>query len=711
MPIVSVIGQNNPVGPKRSVGPSSFYVVKFEGDPTIEGVDVPPGSLIVAHLEDGSNRQYIKTDTEPTDVRLIGDGDSYPTNTFTVNAIPGAAQFTTIQQAIDAAVLLDLGMTTPAVILVSPGTYNEELQVSTEDIVNIIIKAKVPVVVSEHVMDDSTCIMTEGLHYFYNPGYGSIEFDGFHFGRLANQSENNNNPMIIVDGDSTISMFKNCTFRYGNLVGGQYGCVFAVDGCILNFDNFSFIGGPIEFPSTIEYCSKFIFSNDIKYLQLKDGFVISGEVPLDLEHTSGGSPYMEMIRVRVASVNNAPILFGAGILNTTQCHFESEDAIELRFSDTDLNTAWISAGDSFLTSENGTSGVNFNIGDRALSSVYVTIENASFLSLTNSTFAGAIVGGNFFGDTNLDIYGTAVDGYYELINDYVSFAGGKEFSELIASGSLIGSWWDNEYGIDISATSLIAINGESTICSSGSAGGSAEGSFGPGSRGMPVGNSGLGGEAMIGVAGSDGLEAPDTSEYIMSGWVGDNFDMPAQFGGNGGSGSVSPPTVGGEGGGDSGSSIRVSPLNYSLKGVRFPHITAMGGGGGGSGGGDGDGGVTAGGAGGAGGGYVILRAPIINLSDVVIDVSGGAGGSGSSPNGDVGGGGGGGAGGNGGIIIFICETLNIGDSVQLMFNGGSGGTGGIGGNLGGSAGGNGEPGLTGMLYHYRPSTNTWSNLD
>ena len=71
MPIVSVIGQNNPPGPKRSLGSSSFYIVKFEGNPTTEGVDVPVGTIIIAHNND-SIMQYIKSGESPTDVSLFG---------------------------------------------------------------------------------------------------------------------------------------------------------------------------------------------------------------------------------------------------------------------------------------------------------------------------------------------------------------------------------------------------------------------------------------------------------------------------------------------------------------------------------------------------------------------------------------------------------------------------------------------------------------
>ena len=79
MTIKAVIGLNNPPGPKRHIeGTESFYIAKFEGDPTTLGADLPEGSLIVAN-HDGSNHLYIKDGAGETDVAVFG-GDPNATN-------------------------------------------------------------------------------------------------------------------------------------------------------------------------------------------------------------------------------------------------------------------------------------------------------------------------------------------------------------------------------------------------------------------------------------------------------------------------------------------------------------------------------------------------------------------------------------------------------------------------------------------------------
>lgn len=72
MPIKAVFGPNEKPGPRRPVdGKDQIYFVYFEGDPAVEGVEVPIYSVIVANVN-GTPAVYLKTGTGPTDVQALG---------------------------------------------------------------------------------------------------------------------------------------------------------------------------------------------------------------------------------------------------------------------------------------------------------------------------------------------------------------------------------------------------------------------------------------------------------------------------------------------------------------------------------------------------------------------------------------------------------------------------------------------------------------
>ena len=263
------------------------------------------------------------------------------------------------------------------------------------------------------------------------------------------------------------------------------------------------------------------------------------------------------------------------------------------------------------------------------------------------------------------------------------------------------------YYVDIS--SELPMNLSGTIDASGAAGTNAVGSSGgSGGQAGPGSQSGYDGHA----GQTNGGQGGDPRAIFTAVPL---FNIPNPFiayGGTGGASGGDGGRSGGAGDTDSGT-IWVNLLSDLIRGIGITLQPSTGGGGGGGGGGDGDhtnGGGS--GGGGGGGGLIILRAPIINLYEsCYLNVSGGNGGNGANgqDGGGPTGGGGGGGGGSGGAIVFICETL-LQTWGGLMFLGGEGGNGGTGTN-GGADGLPGQNATDGSIYWYKPSTNTWTNLN
>jgi hypothetical protein len=299
-------------------------------------------------------------------------------------------------------------------------------------------------------------------------------------------------------------------------------------------------------------------------------------------------------------------------------------------------------------------------------------------------------------------YGSGKDGPQNVADTGFLSPYPTEHTTVQAINCGIGTFYGWSNHLDLAATESIIME-DCQLCCIGLEGNDASNELG-----------GIGGLSAGGAQpGLDGKQATTLAGTSVTSDTAANFCDPSNSGNRtpSGSGGSSGANAGGTGGSDS----DFVEFNYFppfrtlyMGGMAPAYPISLGGYGGAAGAGDGVNLGGGGGGGGSSGGAICLRAPVITLTNVALGAFGESGGAGGASSGGNAAGGGGGGGGCGGIIIFVAETLNL-TGVTYNVTGGDGGTGGAGSGTGesGVPGANGNPGI---VYWYRPSTNTWVDL-